>query len=524
MRRLVPVLAAIAALAVPAAARAGIAEHPLPTGAHPLGIAQAPDGAMWALEDGGAVIDRITPDGSVVRFPATGYASLIDATFDLSGNLWFTGGAADRLGRASTGLALGPISTWVFGPGCQPTGIATAPDGGIWFSKLDCNVVGRIDPASAPNAAHDDLPVPPGTQPMRIATGPDGAMWFTAYGSGRIGRVGPGGAITWPVAGGLDHPYDLVTGADGNLWVTETGGHGAILRVTPGGTVTRFTAGLSAGARPQGIAASPDGNLYVAEYGADAIAQVRRDGTITEIGLRAGAGPRGIIAAADGSVWFTAYDGGWVGRWTPDAPQTPHGPPASPPPPPAVAAPQPQPRLGTTVVATPTRGKVRVTVPGSRHSFVLRGTDDIPVGSVVDTRDGRVTITSALPGNRTQHGNFWGGFFKVRQSKSRRIGGMTTIELRGTLSCRTRAASSAKRRHRHTRRTNTLWGSDRHGRYRTKGRNATATVRGTVWRTVDRCDGTLVTVQSGVVRVRDHRHKRTVTVRRHHSYLARSHR
>jgi hypothetical protein len=348
-------------------------------------------------------------------------------------------------------------------------------------------------------------------------------MWFTAYGTGRIGRVGADGTISWPVPSGLDHPYDLTTGPDGNLWVTESGGRGAILRVSPTGVVARFTAGLSADARPQGIAASPAGNLSVAEYGADAIAQVRTDGTITEIGLRAGAGPRGIAAAADGSVWFTAYDGGWVGRWTRDVAHP--APPPSPPPPPAVAAPEPQPRLGKTVVATPTRGKVRVTVPGSRHSFVLRGRDAIPVGSVVDTRDGRVTITSALPGRRTQHGNFWGGFFKVRQSKSRRIGGMTTIELRGRLSCSTRAESAAKRKHkRKKRRTNTLWGSDRHGRYRTKGRNATATVRGTVWRTVDRCDGTLVTVQSGVVRVRDHRRKRTVTVTRHHSYLARNHR
>ena len=57
-------------------------------------------------------------------------------------------------------------------------------------------------------------------------------------------------------------------------------------------------------------------------------------------------------------------------------------------------------------------GTVRVTVPGSRRSFRLRGADDLPVGSTFDTREGRVAITSALPGNRTQRGNFWGGFFR----------------------------------------------------------------------------------------------------------------
>ena len=81
-----------------------------------------------------------------------------------------------------------------------------------------------------------------------------------------------------------------MTGADGNLWVTESGGHGAILRVTTAGAVTRFAMGLPDGSDPRGIAAGADGNLYVAAYGANALARVRLDGTITTIPLRAGAG------------------------------------------------------------------------------------------------------------------------------------------------------------------------------------------------------------------------------------------
>ena len=70
-----------------------------------------------------------------------------------------------------------------------------------------------------------------------------------------------------------------MTGADGNLWVTESGGHGAILRVTTAGAVTRFAMGLPDGADPRGIAAGADGNLYVAAYGANALARVGLDGT-----------------------------------------------------------------------------------------------------------------------------------------------------------------------------------------------------------------------------------------------------
>ena len=41
-----------------------------------------------------------------------------------------------------------------------------------------------------------------------------------------------------------------------------------------------------------------------------------------------------------------------------------------------------------------------------------------------------------------------------------------------------------------------LWG-DGKGDFQTRGRGAAATVRGTIWLTEDRCDGTLVRVRRG---------------------------
>jgi hypothetical protein len=66
-----------------------------------------------------------------------------------------------------------------------------------------------------------------------------------------------------------------------------------------------------------------------------------------------------------------------------------------------------------------------------------------------------------------------------------------------------------------------LWASDRHGRFRTHGLNSVATVRGTVWSTTDRCDGTLTRVGQGQVSVRDRRRGRSVLVPAGRSYLAR---
>ena len=49
-------------------------------------------------------------------------------------------------------------------------------------------------------------------------------------------------------------------------------------------------------------------------------------------------------------------------------------------------------------------------------------------------------------------------------------------------------------------------------------------MRGTVWETIDRCDGTLTKVRRGRVAVRDFRRKKTVIVRAGKSYLAQARR
>ena len=66
-----------------------------------------------------------------------------------------------------------------------------------------------------------------------------------------------------------------------------------------------------------------------------------------------------------------------------------------------------------------------------------------------------------------------------------------------------------------------LWG-DGKGKFRTKGRYASATVRGTRWLTADRCDGTQRARSTrGVIAGADVPKRRKVTVRAGRSYLAR---
>ena len=65
-------------------------------------------------------------------------------------------------------------------------------------------------------------------------------------------------------------------------------------------------------------------------------------------------------------------------------------------------------------------------------------------------------------------------------------------------------------------------GSTAHGNFRTRGRYSAATVRGTAWQIVERCDGTLTRVRRGVVVVTDFRAHKDVTVKAGHSYLAKA--
>jgi hypothetical protein len=161
-------------------------------------------------------------------------------------------------------------------------------------------------------------------------------------------------------------------------------------------------------------------------------------------------------------------------------------------------------------------GTVLIQIPGSSKFVQLRTGDVIPVGSIVDATRGRVRVTIALPNGKLQSSDFFQGILKVTQARS----GLATMTLRGGSfgKCgRSAAVRSAKSK----KVVRQLWGSGE-GRFQTKGRYAAATIRGTTWDTIDRCDGTLIKVTQGSVVVRDLKTKRNIVVKKGQSYLARA--
>ena len=176
-------------------------------------------------------------------------------------------------------------------------------------------------------------------------------------------------------------------------------------------------------------------------------------------------------------------------------------------------------------------GKVFYKSPTGRRTQ-LKADTNIPVGSQIDTRRGRVELTSAATGTgaTTQKSDFYQGTFKVKQTvpKGNRAAALTTdITLAGEAlrsqcaSARGAGAAAVSKKKGPHAVLGKLWGNGK-GKFRTNGKYSSATVRGTIWLTTDRCDGTLTTVKRGTVSVRDLRRHKTVTVKAGRSYLARA--
>jgi hypothetical protein len=159
----------------------------------------------------------------------------------------------------------------------------------------------------------------------------------------------------------------------------------------------------------------------------------------------------------------------------------------------------------------------------------LKGAVNVPIGAQLDTRAGRVAVTSAADtsGSRAQTADFFDGVFQVKQSvpkkkpkKARAL--ITDLVLKGEPSRSQCAAQRGARSAGADKKKGPkavlgeLWGSGK-GKFRTSGK-----YRGTIWLVQDRCEGTLTKVSRGTVQVADFQRNRTVAVTAGHSYLARA--
>lgn len=352
--------------------------------------------------------------------------------------------------------------------------------------------------------------------PTGIAVGAAGDVYVADRNNHRVQRFNADGAFlgqwggfgTGP--GQFNLPVDLAADGAGNLYVSDSRNQRIQKFNADGAFLTAFgQRGSGPGQFNFGdngfVATDAAGNVYVSDFGNHRVQVLDPAGAFVEAFGARGTGPgqfafpTGVALGPDGSTYVA--ENYRMQRFGPR---------------PAAA---PAPEVGRTVVAQAVSGRVLVRVPGSRRFVPLGATSEIPVRSIVDAGKGRVRMTSASnTRGGVQRADFYNGTFQVRQRRGARP--ITEIVLKGGSfrACRRKGARAAQRGSRRVRR---VWGNGR-GRFRTRGRYSSAAVRGTVWLTEDRCDGTLTRVRRGRVTVRDFRLRRNRTLRAGQSYLARA--
>ncbi len=247
-----------------------------PTLGHPRGLAVTSDGVIYIANTGRHQLVRLTSNGELRAVAGTG----------------------------ERGYADGPLSWAAFN---RPSGIAIMDDGSLVVADEGNGVIRRI------TLGRNRL----GTPGLRLA-GDLGiprmqgvtVSIFAGQAGPRIDgepsfRDGPSREALF------DQPWAMALDTDGNVIVADSGNH-AIRRIAPDGTVTTIAGAQGEGfrdgpcheaqfARPQGVAVSEDGAIYLADSRANRIRRIGLNCAVTTV---AGGGP----LAAEGQ-WGGYGDG-----------------------------------------------------------------------------------------------------------------------------------------------------------------------------------------------------------------------
>ncbi|MFN2592972.1 MAG: hypothetical protein ABR532_09100, partial [Candidatus Dormibacteria bacterium] len=298
----------------------------------------APDYFGGASQHGGD-IGRRKPDGTVEHFDIPPAVTRNDSTLHSTGPtapygiaigpgpdpyLWFTDPANERIGRFKLGTP-GSIAMFVLPPRVnmpgvspliidqkvKPMEITTGPDGNMWFTVAE-GLIGTV----AQDGAHFryfDLGdgTKPGPGAEAIVAGPDPkdrSLWFTIPSAGPLpSSPGKVGRIIAPAT-----PPTLDLGVPG---------------LVPVETVKPDIKLYPAGSQPFGIAAGPDGAIWFTNSGGSSVGRLQPKAadpgsTIETFAFRASnsqpaARPLGITAAPDGNIWFTEADTNLIGKIDP---------------------------------------------------------------------------------------------------------------------------------------------------------------------------------------------------------------
>lgn len=267
-------------------------------------IAKGSDGNMWAVATGYAEVLKVAQDGTMTAYPVSDTGDQLQGLVAGSdGNLWFAETGNNSIGKITTSGAVTeyPLPYTV---AALPTCVGLGKDGNVWFWDDWSQLLGSITPSGTVT----EYQFPSTASINGIVTGADGNLWMTDIGDNAILKASISGQLlaTYPIPTNNSQPYGLAAGPDGNVWFTEFNAN-KVARITPSGTVSEFALPSGSGA-PIAITAGPDGRMWFAEMGPAAgvgkIGYITVDGTQSRDFFSDGDHVHDLAFDANGTLWF----------------------------------------------------------------------------------------------------------------------------------------------------------------------------------------------------------------------------
>jgi DNA-binding beta-propeller fold protein YncE len=241
------------------------------------GLAVAPDGHIYIADTGNHRVLALRPDGTVERQWGSATTAAAPGQFRLLSDVAVTadGGVAtvDNDGDLQFFTPRGEVKQRLAAVTSNGNGLDATPDGRLWVADTSNNRVAifaagalagelRGGGADAPNHLN---------QPLDVAVAPDGSLYVADL-APRLVRLNPQGQVTgeWPteVGGGVAVSH-LAVWHDRVIMTDPERSRLVILDPTTGARRTVGKEGTAPGQfhLPSGIAAGPDGKLYVLDSG-----------------------------------------------------------------------------------------------------------------------------------------------------------------------------------------------------------------------------------------------------------------